>query len=692
MTAKYFALLTNVGAAKLANATALGVPLKITTMAVGDGNGAEPTPDATQTALIHECHRAPLNALSVDAKNPSQIIAEQVLPETVGGWWVREIGLFDDNGDMIAVGNCPPSYKPLMDEGSGREQIIRMILIVSSSDAVVLKIDPSVVLATRQYVDDSIETHAKSRNHPDATLKAKGLVQLSSATNSDNELLAATPKAVKAVQDALTQANKAALKTVNDHAPDSKGNVTLTADDVSAFAIRKNLTAADSPNTLHGSAMFGHYGVLGDTKATVVKGYPIDGFIGAIFVMWGPNATQQVAFNNDGRQFTRPATGAWNGKDGPWGAWVENYNPKNPPTALEVGAFPFRGALGTIDLHTLTGSKYGVYWQDHDANSTIENNYPVTRAGVLVIYQNKANGAESCTMEYRPWNTNDLYRCHYRQDTNTWSGWAREFNSENPPTAANTGAVPTAGGDVGYLNNATHYGIKPNTWEGAGGFASQYTNPTAPFIIPTYTTPKDYSLYLPLIKGMVQTDGYGYAAAVSFGVLTSGNGDFPKAAIHVIGDNGTSNVWTFNPTDGVFSSPGNVYSGKDVLAAGGLYESSGGVRAYSDNNKPTPAHLNAIEQDTCSVAGFGAGNPQAPYMRNSANNEAVGLARSDWVSQSFLSGFRIGPRVTVWGYNSGSVPQGAIGITSETVNDDRVNQIVYAYPMYAINGNWVNAG
>ncbi|EJF8492126.1 phage tail protein [Escherichia coli] len=156
MATKYYAVLTNVGAAKLANATALGVQVEITQMAVGDGNGALPTPNPAQTALIHELRRAPLNSLSIDPNNANQIIAEQVIPEDVGGWWIREIGLFDKDGDMIAVANCAETYKPQLQEGSGRVQVVRMILIVSSTAAVTLKIDPSVVLATRQYVDDQI--------------------------------------------------------------------------------------------------------------------------------------------------------------------------------------------------------------------------------------------------------------------------------------------------------------------------------------------------------------------------------------------------------------------------------------------------------------------------------------------------------------------------------------------------------
>ncbi|MFC2858653.1 phage tail protein [Citrobacter farmeri] len=156
MATKYYAVLTNVGAAKLANATALGAQVEITQMAVGDGNGALPTPNPAQTALIHELRRAPLNSLSIDPNNANQIIAEQVIPEDVGGWWIREIGLFDKDGDMIAVANCAETYKPQLQEGSGRVQVVRMILIVSSTAAVTLKIDPSVVLATRAYVDSQI--------------------------------------------------------------------------------------------------------------------------------------------------------------------------------------------------------------------------------------------------------------------------------------------------------------------------------------------------------------------------------------------------------------------------------------------------------------------------------------------------------------------------------------------------------
>ncbi|HHG8953367.1 TPA: phage tail protein [Citrobacter freundii] len=277
MATKYFALLTNIGAAKLAKATALGTKVEITQMAVGDGNGVLPTPDPAQTALIHEIRRAPLNMLTIDPANPSQIIAEQVIPEDVGGWWIREIGLFDKDGDMIAVANCAETYKPQLQEGSGRVQAIRVILIVSSTEAVTLKIDPAVVLATRQYVDNKIievksyadglmRSHEQSRNHPDATTTAKGFTQLNSSVTDDSEAQAATPKAVKIAMDNasarlakdrnLADLPNPALARQNLQLGDSStkntgttANTVAAGDDARiAGAMQKNQNGADIPD------------------------------------------------------------------------------------------------------------------------------------------------------------------------------------------------------------------------------------------------------------------------------------------------------------------------------------------------------------------------------------------------------------------------------------------------------------
>ncbi len=162
MSAKFFALLTVIGANKLAKATALGTTLKITQMAVGDGGGTLPMPSAEQTKLVNEKRRAGINTLFIDSKNANQIVAEQVIPENEGGYWIREIGLFDDEGSLIAVGNCPETYKPQLQEGSGRTQTIRIILTVSHTESVELKVDPSVILATRKSVDNAIEIASKS--------------------------------------------------------------------------------------------------------------------------------------------------------------------------------------------------------------------------------------------------------------------------------------------------------------------------------------------------------------------------------------------------------------------------------------------------------------------------------------------------------------------------------------------------
>ncbi|EFC1957316.1 phage tail protein [Escherichia coli] len=202
MSTKFKTVITTAGAAKLAAATAPGGrKVNITTMAVGDGGGKLPVPDAGQTGLIHEVWRHTLNKISQDKRNSNYIIAELVIPPEVGGFWMRELGLYDDAGTLIAVANMAESYKPALAEGSGRSQTCRMVIIVSSVASVALTIDTTTVMATQDYVDDKIAEHEQSRRHPDASLTAKGFTQLSSATNSTSETLAATPKAVKAAYD-----------------------------------------------------------------------------------------------------------------------------------------------------------------------------------------------------------------------------------------------------------------------------------------------------------------------------------------------------------------------------------------------------------------------------------------------------------------------------------------------------------
>ncbi|WP_230622768.1 phage tail protein [Enterobacter kobei] len=202
MTVKYKTVITKAGAEKLAAATVPnGKKVNFTAMAVGDGGGTLPVPDPNQTKLVKEVWRHTLNKISQDRKNKNYVVAELLIPPETGGFWMRELGLYDDTGTLIAVGNMAESYKPALAEGSGRAQTVRMVIMVSDIESVELTIDTSTVMATQDYVDDKLAEHEQSRRHPDATLTAKGFTQLSSATDSTSEALAATPKAVKAAYD-----------------------------------------------------------------------------------------------------------------------------------------------------------------------------------------------------------------------------------------------------------------------------------------------------------------------------------------------------------------------------------------------------------------------------------------------------------------------------------------------------------
>lgn len=304
MSAKFYTLLTDIGAAKLASAAALGVPLKITHMAVGDGGGVLPTPSAQQTALVAEKRRAALNMLYIDPQNSSQIIAEQVIPETEGGWWIREVGLFDDTGALIAVGNCPESYKPQLAEGSGRTQTVRMVLLTSSTDNITLKVDPAVVLATRKYVDEKVlelkvyvdDLMAKhvaandphTQYAPKASPSFTGTPKAPTAAAGNNSTQLANTAFVQAAIAALVASSPAALDTLNELA-EALGNdpnfaTTMTnalagkmdkaangkdIADVSEFL--KNLHLAEAGNTISKLALIGNTKTDNDKCAVIVK-------------------------------------------------------------------------------------------------------------------------------------------------------------------------------------------------------------------------------------------------------------------------------------------------------------------------------------------------------------------------------------------------------------------------------------
>ncbi|HGG1672974.1 TPA: phage tail protein [Escherichia coli] len=259
MSTKFYTLLTDIGAAKLASAAALGVPLKITHMAVGDGGGVLPTPDAKQTALVNEKRRAALNMLYIDPQNSSQIIAEQVIPENEGGWWIREVGLFDESGALIAVGNCPESYKPQLAEGSGRTQTVRMVLITSSTDNITLKIDPAVVLATRKYVDDKVlelkvyvdDLMAKhliaqdphSQYAPKASPTFSGTPKAPTPAAGNNTTQVATTAFVQAALTALINGAPATLDTLKEIAAAINNDPNFSTTINNALALKAPLSS-----------------------------------------------------------------------------------------------------------------------------------------------------------------------------------------------------------------------------------------------------------------------------------------------------------------------------------------------------------------------------------------------------------------------------------------------------------------
>ncbi|EPR6301179.1 phage tail protein [Escherichia coli] len=380
MSTKFKTVITTAGAAKLAAATVPGgKKVNLSAMAVGDGNGKLPVPDAGQTKLVHEVWRHALNKVSVDNKNKNYIVAELVVPPEVGGFWMRELGLYDDAGTLIAVSNMAESYKPELAEGSGRAQTCRMVIILSNVASVELSIDASTVMATQDYVDDKIAEHEQSRRHPDATLTEKGFTQLSSATNSTSEKQAATPKAVKAAYD---NAEKRLQKDQNggdipdkDAFLDNVGVTSLT------FMKNNGEMPVDADLNTFGpvKAYSGIWSKATSTNATLEKNFPEDNAVGVLEVFAGGNfAGTQRYTTRDGNLYTRKLIGTWNGNDGPWGAW------------RHVQAVT-RALSTTIDLNSLGGAEHlGLWRNSSSAIASFERHYPEQGGdaqGILEIFE-----------------------------------------------------------------------------------------------------------------------------------------------------------------------------------------------------------------------------------------------------------------------------------------------------------------
>ncbi|EKJ4605974.1 tail fiber protein, partial [Escherichia coli] len=397
-TRKFRTLITDIGLAKLAATTAPGGrPVRLTHMAVGDGNGELRQPQKNQTSLYNEVWRQSVNRVFTDPENPNRLIAELVIPPETGGFWVREIGVFDDTGTMIAVGNTAESYKPTREEGSGRAQIFRAVITVTSDAVVELVMDTTTILPTTDYIDEKIAEHARSRNHPDATLTEKGFTQLSSATNSTSETLAATPKAVKAAYDL------AAGKAPASHTHPWNQITGVPSASLTAKGTVQLSSATNSES---------------ETEAATPKA------VKALHDMVTSKYTGQDA--TTGRKGIVQLSSATNSNSETLAA-----TPKAVSDALSMAFVKPTTSLGETDLNTL-GSKEdaGDYYQQSDSGARTDRNYPVEKAGELRI---RVGAWGFCQHEYTSW---DPPRKFIRTVTGNfngngpWSEWVEVTNTD----------------------------------------------------------------------------------------------------------------------------------------------------------------------------------------------------------------------------------------------------------------------
>ncbi|ENO1360767.1 TPA: phage tail protein [Enterobacter hormaechei subsp. steigerwaltii] len=420
MTVKYKTVITKAGAIKLAAATVPnGKKVNFTAMAVGDGGGTLPVPDPNQTKLVKEVWRHALNKISQDNKHKNYVVAELLIPPETGGFWMRELGLYDDTGTLIAVGNMAESYKPALAEGSGRAQTVRMVIMVSDIESVELTIDTSTVMATQDYVDDKLAEHEQSRRHPDATLTAKGFTQLSSATDSVSESVAATPKAVKAAYDIAK-----GKYTAQDATTAKKGIVQLssatdsTSESVAATpkAVKAAYDLAKGKYTAQ-DATTAQKGIVQLSSAT-------DSTSEALAAT--PKAVKAANDNANGRV---PSGRRINGH-----ALTDDFN----ISAQDI----FNGqavAIGNAaDLNAYTTA--GLYYQPANAQAQTGRNYPEANAGSLEVYKHAG-----ITQIYRIYNSSRSYiRTLY---SGTWSAWVKQYDASNKPSPADINAV-NKGGDT----------------------------------------------------------------------------------------------------------------------------------------------------------------------------------------------------------------------------------------------------
>ncbi|EIT1870987.1 tail fiber protein [Salmonella enterica] len=431
MSTKFKTVITTAGAAKLAAATMPGgKKINLNVMAVGDGGGKLPVPDAGQTQLVNEVWRHTLNKISQDNRYSNYIVAELVIPPEVGGFWMRELGLYDDEGTLIAVANMAESYKPELAEGSGRAQTCRMVIIVSSVESVALSIDSTMVMATQDYVDDRLAEHEKSRRHPDATLKEKGFTQLSNATDSESETLAATPKAVKTAYDLAN-----AKYTAQDATTTRKGIVQLSnaTDSVSetlAATPKAVKVAYDLANAKYTAqdATTARKGIIQLSNATDSTSETLAAT---------PKAVKAAMDNANGRV---PSDRKVNGHplSGDITLW-----------ASDVKAIS-ADAIGQItDNGTMASANTPGWWRVAVSNSDTVADFPTYPDGSKLYsygYMFVEKIGEVWFQHYYAHMGANAKRQDWGTVPNTSRPWVIDYNTANKPSAGDVGALPIAGG------------------------------------------------------------------------------------------------------------------------------------------------------------------------------------------------------------------------------------------------------
>ncbi|EBL8330607.1 phage tail protein, partial [Salmonella enterica] len=431
MSTKFKTVITTAGAAKLAAATMPGgKKINLNVMAVGDGGGKLPVPDAGQTQLVNEVWRHTLNKISQDNRYSNYIVAELVIPPEVGGFWMRELGLYDDEGTLIAVANMAESYKPELAEGSGRAQTCRMVIIVSSVESVELSIDSTMVMATQDYVDDRLAEHEKSRRHPDATLKEKGFTQLSNATDSESETLAATPKAVKTAYDLAN-----AKYTAQDATTTRKGivqlsNATNSVSETLAATPKAVKVAYDLANAKYTAqdATTARKGIIQLSNATDSTSETLAAT---------PKAVKAAMDNANGRV---PSDRKVNGHplSGDITLW-----------ASDVKAIS-ADAIGQItDNGTMASANTPGWWRVAVSNSDTVADFPTYPDGSKLYsygYLFVEKIGEVWFQHYYAHMGANAKRQDWGTEPNTSRQWVIDYNTVNKPSASDVGALPITGG------------------------------------------------------------------------------------------------------------------------------------------------------------------------------------------------------------------------------------------------------